>query len=141
MKYICTDGNAEIEIEADDAREAAQEYVDGGDWGSDEKTFWVTVHCTDEDGDTERVKIEVEPTEPACEGDAEHNWQAPYEVLGGLKENPGVWGSGGGVKYTMLCKRCGCGKHVDTWAQDSNDGEQGLTSVEYVAGEYEACDV
>ena len=33
--YICDDGNSEIEIEADSAQEAAQEYVDGGDWGDE----------------------------------------------------------------------------------------------------------
>ena len=31
MKYLCTDGNAEIEIEAESPEDAAQEYVDGGD--------------------------------------------------------------------------------------------------------------
>lgn len=136
MIYKCNDGNCEVEIEADSAREAAEEYVNGGDWGNDEETFWVSVYCTDEDGFTEKVKIEVEPTEPDCERGKEHDWQAPYEILGGLKENPGVWGNGGGVKYTMVCMNCGCGKHVNTWAQDRNDGEQGFTSVRYEQGEF-----
>lgn len=134
--YTCTDGNEPIEIEADSAREAAQEYVDGGDWGEVEETFWVTVFTTDEEGYKDRVKIQIDPEEPACTVGQEHNWQAPYEILGGLKENPGVWGSGGGVKYTMVCIICGCGKHVDTWAQDPNDGEQGLDSVSYEPGEF-----
>lgn len=134
--YNCTDGNADIEIEADSPSEAAQEYVSGGDWGSDDhETFWIKVYVTDEEGYRECVKVEVKPGEPPCTGD-EHDWQAPYEILGGLKENPGVWGSGGGVKYTLVCMTCGCGKHVNTWAQDSNDGEQGLTSVSYEKGEF-----
>ena len=32
MTYLCDDGNAGIEIEADTPVEAAQEYVDDGDW-------------------------------------------------------------------------------------------------------------
>lgn len=31
MIYKCTDGNCEIEIEAESPDEAAQEYIDGGD--------------------------------------------------------------------------------------------------------------
>ena len=33
MKWICTDGNADIEIESETAEEAAQEYVDTGEQG------------------------------------------------------------------------------------------------------------
>ena len=139
MLYTCTDGSVDIEIEAETATEAAQEYVDGGDWGRIEGTTWITV-WVDEVGDDEyasqRIKITLDPEEPSCEPDQEHDWRAPYELLGGLRENPGVWGSGGGVKYTMVCMNCGCGKHVNTWAQDPNDGEQGLDSVSYEPGEF-----
>lgn len=125
MIYKCNDGNCEVEIEAESAEEAAQEYVDGGDWGDGRETSWVTVYVTDEDGDCVRIKIAVEPDEPDCD-EEEHEWKSPYELVGGLKENPGVFGSGGGVKITEVCIRCGCGKHTDTWAE----------SVKYVKGEF-----
>lgn len=37
------DGNAEITIEGGTAEEAAQEYVDDGEWGQIEKTDWIEV--------------------------------------------------------------------------------------------------
>lgn len=86
--------------------------------------------------DREIHKVAVEAPVPACAGDGGHDWQSPHEIVGGIRENPGVWGSGGGVKMTRVCMRCGCGKHTDTWAQDPVDGEQGLTSVRYEAGEF-----
>jgi hypothetical protein len=45
--YLCNDGNAEIEITADTPQAAAQEYVDGGEWGEITETDWVTVRVTE----------------------------------------------------------------------------------------------
>ena len=58
---------------------------------------------------------------------------APYDVVGGCVENPGVWGHGGGVVYHEVCAHCGALKTVDTWAQNPENGVQGLTSVRYWA--------
>ena len=45
--YNCTDGMADVEIEADSPKEAVQEYVDGGDWGEEEHgTQWICVTVT-----------------------------------------------------------------------------------------------
>lgn len=74
--------------------------------------------------------VEINPEEPECSGD-EHDWRSPYSVVGGIKENPGVWGHGGGVIITEVCRHCGCYRVTDTWAQDRETGEQGLESVEY----------
>ena len=157
--YRCDDGNAEIEIEADSADEAAQEYVDGGSWGDVESTTWITVYvtttceacsnsgcCAGEDdhlaecvtcaacsgraGDRESVTIALDPTEPECEGE-EHDWRSPIALVGGIKENPGVWGHGGGVTIHEVCGNCGVHRHKDTWAQNPETGEQGLDSVRY----------
>jgi hypothetical protein len=136
-KYICNDGNAELEITADSPRAAAQEYVDGGDWGSSEKTTWVNVTVTpiDEDGEVagedEHIKIELNPDEPECDGDHEHEWRSPHSVVGGLRENPGVQSHGGGAVITEVCAHCAHYKVTNTWAQDPEDGQQGLTSIEY----------
>lgn len=203
-KYLCDDGNAEIEIEADSAEEAAQEYVDGGDWGDRSETCWIDVyveqiivdgdqrrqqveaaieyvHSHDDDtadadgvaeafeqffgsapdetddpwsdlcsaisdgdtvadhedmldpirGDRECITITLDAEEPDCEDGESHDWRSPYSVLGGLKENPGVWGHGGGVVITEVCAHCGRYRVTDTWAQRPDTGEQGLTSVEY----------
>ena len=134
--YLCTDGHAEITITADNMRAAAQEYVDGGDWGEITSTAWVTVRVMDEDGDSERIKITIDPEEPACVGGHDHDWQSPHAIVGGIESNPGVRGHGGGVKITEVCMRCGCGKHTDTWAQDPEDGQQGLHAVSYEPDEF-----
>ena len=148
-KWHADDGNAEVEIEAGSGIEAAQEYVDTGEWGDVTETTWITVSVwrrgIDSDGDwcqveRESHKIALEPEEPACiDGDG-HDWQAPLEIVGGIKQNPGVWGHGGGVTIHEVCVRCGCGRTIDTWAQDPVDGQQGLRSVSYEPGRYEIPD-
>ena len=124
-KYRCDDGNAEIEIEADSPKDAAQEYVNGGEWGDIDQTTWITVYVrwTDEYGDAvqDRVKVAIHPDEPECpEGD--HDWM-----------QLAVRGSGGGVIVTFQCKHKHCGRlyEYNSWAQDPADGEQGLTSTRY----------
>lgn len=139
-KFICTDGNADIEIEAETSREAAQEYVDGGDWNLDDGTIWITVYTTEID-DGEEVgenqhEIAIDPPEPDCEPGHDHDWQSPYDLVGGIKENPGVWGKGGGVVMEEVCVVCGCARHTDTWAQNPENGVQGLTSLRYEAGKF-----
>lgn len=143
--WVADDGNCEVEFpDAESGEAAAQEYVEGGDWGSDEnKTFWIGVCAwrkgfTVEDGEVEEVEtdseahtIEVNPTEPECEHEDGHDWQSPHELVGGCESNPGVWGNAGGVVINEVCIHCGCGRTTDTWAQNPVTGEQGLTSVEY----------
>jgi hypothetical protein len=136
--YLCNDGNAEIEIEAENPQEAAQEYVDGGDWGDPvNHTFWVDVSVklkgTNNAG---WYKITMHPEEPECTQD-EHDWQSPYWLLGGVKENPGCWGHGGGAVSEAVCLHCGCSRLEDTWAQDMSDGTQGHYAIEYTPGKYE----
>lgn len=130
MKYVCTDGNADVEIEADSAREAAEEYVETGDWGVIEKTFWVDIYATDEDGEETIVTVTTHPPEPECV-EASHEWASPYSLLGGCRENPGVWGHGGGIISKEVCRHCGVYRTSDTWAQDPNTGAQGLESISY----------
>ena len=131
--YRCDDGNAEITIEADSAREAAQEYVDGGDWGDSQGTILVYVwtvcaaheepQCEEcehaDDRDSYSVTIPVE--EPECEA-AEHDWRSPIALVGGIKENPGVWSHGAGITYHEVCAECGMHRHGDTAATDMSDG-------------------
>lgn len=143
--WCADDGNAEIYYPlADTAEEAAQEYVDTGDWGDVTNTDWVAVYAWRtaivlcDDGETvdlilgrDRHTVEIEPEEPDCVDGHDHDWQSPHEVLGGLRENPGVWGHGGGVIMRDVCAHCGVYRVTDTWAQCRDTGEQGLTSVAY----------
>lgn len=133
MQYeYCEDGYSET-FEADSLDEAiewAENKLRDGDWGTSPETMWVSAIVEDEDGDRENVKVAIDPKEPVCP-EGEHDWQSPWDVVGGLEENPGVWGNGGGVVIREVCVHCGRYKRTDTWAQDPETGEQGLTSVSY----------
>jgi len=61
---------------------------------------------------------------PECvDGDCEgHDWKSPYSLLGGCKENPGVWGSGHGqVAIKSVCACCGLYRTTDYGATKYND--------------------
>lgn len=128
---------------ADDAaaRTKALDYMSEAEgFDMSEGTVWYTGYLfkifVDEDGDEVADQIAhltytFEPPEPDCAGGDEHDWQAPISVLGGVRENPGVWGHGGGVIIREVCANCGVYKETDTWAQNPDTGEQGLESVKY----------
>lgn len=148
MRYrLWIDGvNEEIEAEDDkDARRQAREWARDGDWDLSGGTLWIEVSIQrfveSEDGenweDVDDVTITIEPPEPKCSDKRGHDWQSPHSLLGGLEENPGVWGHGGGVIINEVCVRCGCGKTTDTWAQRPDTGEQGLHSVSYEEDAYD----
>lgn len=136
------DGGATLEISASSMEEAVEEaesWCRGGDWleGGDDDTYYITVRVRDlATDDEDEVTVTIEPEEPECEDGEDHDWQSPIELVGGVKENPGVWGHGGGVRIYEVCMRCGCGRLTDTWAQNPSNGEQGLTSVKYTPGQY-----
>jgi len=132
---------------AESAAEAAQDYVDDGDWAEERpSTIWISVWTwrravvTCHDGeevelrlDREQHEIELEPDEPECshDDDHDHDWRTPHEVVGGIRENPGCWGHGGGVIMREVCAHCAYYRETDTWAQNPETGEQGLRSIRY----------
>lgn len=138
---ICvSDGDAEKEYDCEeDVDDVVEEFFDSCDWGEVSKSF---VHrCQsyrkgiNQEGRIERVEVTLHkrvfhPSEPVCVGKKPHMWESP-EKLGGCRENPGVWGHGGGVIIHDVCSRCGCKRITDTWGQDTATGEQGFTFVSY----------
>ena len=91
------------------------------DYGADE--VW-PVH----DGSGSTVADEDDlPTE----GDEGHAWRSPHALVGGLKENPGVFGSGGGVTIHEVCVRCGLHRHTDTWDQSWTGTGEPVETVRY----------
>lgn len=144
--YTVNDGNSEVTYGGMDRDEAVEEYMSEGDWGEINQTMWVPLSSykigINKDGQFEHVDMahhsyQLDPEEPECrDKDLEHKWESPYDLVGGLKENPGVWGHGGGVIYEEVCMLCGCLKTTNTWAQNPTNGDQGLTSVSYKEGIY-----
>ncbi len=127
----------------DEAREAADAWARDGSYDDESSTVWVEIQILDparyepradsvRDAIEETVTVQIDPRAPRCaEGRArEHEWISPIEIVGGIPENPGVWGHGGGVVITEVCAHCGCARKNDTWAQD-HSGRQGLTSISY----------
>ena len=131
--YFADSGDEELHFEsAESGIEAAREYVSGGDWGECTKTHWINVttwrteliigggELVEERIEEETHKIEIEPEEPNCTELENHAW-----------DSSGVYGHGGGVTETEICRHCGTYRRSDSWAQDPFDGEQGLRSIEY----------
>lgn len=120
-----------------DACEQAEEWIRDGEWGDVEETFWVDCYVEDLARDTlETVTVQFDPPEPECCDELGHDWCSDYEIVGGCKSNPGVWGSGGGVKIVEACRHCGCAQITDTWGQRRDNGQQGQTVVTYEEGRF-----
>jgi hypothetical protein len=114
-----------------EALDLARANVDASNYEVTE-TIWIDVRVSCElTGECDSDTVALDPSEPDCEEGHEHDWGSPHEVVGGLTENPGVFGHGGGVLIHEVCAHCGSHRHTDTWAQRPDTGQQGLTSVRY----------
>ena len=145
--WIATDETGSVDqvlgsLTIADARASARDWAEDGGYDTSEGTVYLRyrIRCalTREEED---VRIALQPKAPKCPGPdnegGEHDWQSHYGIVGGLKENPGVWGHGGGVLVREVCMHCGCGRTTDTWAHDPATGEEGLESIRYEPRKYE----
>lgn len=141
-QFLLVDYGSSDLIEAESWKDAricaAENLYDGYHDSNDTKTSWVDAYLgeLDEQGDIieetqEMITVTIHPDPPECWKGEEHEWSSPFDIVGGCKENPGVYGCGGGVKITMVCLKCGCRKTGNTWDQRTDTGEQGLHSTEY----------
>ena len=64
--------------------------------------------------------------EPAHEP---NDWRSPHELLGGLKENPGVQGHGGGVIVEEIDANSGIKRITNTW--DQGQGPEPVETIRY----------
>ncbi len=70
---------------------------------------------------------------PDCCHEGGHDYVSPFAVVGGIKDNPGVYGSShGGVSIHTVCRYCGCHCHNDTGATDPSNGTR-CESTKYTA--------
>ena len=120
-------------VDLDAALAEAHDWASEGDYPDLEGTIWVDVRVIDgvsgEHLDT--ATTQIDPPEPNCLKGMAHDWQSPVGIVGGIAENPGVWGHDGGVVIHECCMHYGARKVTDTWAQREDTGEQGLHSVSY----------
>ena len=96
-----------------EAKEKAKEWLTSGEFGDGTHTVWLHGRVEGPDG-TAYITIKVDPEEPNCVDELGHDWQRPHSLLGGLKENPGVWGTSKGVSITEVCSRCGVYRTTET---------------------------
>ncbi|WP_019592023.1 hypothetical protein [Thioalkalivibrio sp. ALE20] len=120
-----------------EALEQAKDLLREGDWPHEGKTAYVAAEVVeiqeDPDGneielDHSAVSVRLDPPVPPCEAD-QHDWCSPHELLGGLEENPGVSGNGGGVIITEVCRHCGRYRVTNTW--DQSQGPEPVETIEY----------
>lgn len=120
----------------DAARETLARFAEDAEFGVIDRPIFYTAYLFrfDDDGEVDEKidehTVRFDPPEPPCKK-AEHDWKAPLKVVGGLAENPGVFGNGGGVLIKEVCAHCGRYRYTDTWYQRPDTGEQGLDAVYY----------
>lgn len=70
------------------------------------------------------ITYEFGTTEPVCRkgADGAHDWRAPHALVGGIKDNPGVYGHGGGVIIREVCGHCGLYRVLNTWDSHPENG-------------------
>lgn len=105
----------EVEIGAISAQEAADEYIDGGDYGTIETGEWSARHhvwARDQEGGVMFRPVIVDPPEPPCTHERGHRWSEGEPR-----------GHGGGVILRRVCSRCGITWTTDTWHPDRQSGE------------------
>ena len=107
--------------------EVVEDWWRSGEWDLSNGTIWVRpiLVMLDENGEdvedtSEHLTIAIDPPEPPCLGRKKHEW-----------EMVSARGHGGGVIVKAVDSQCGWMRITDTWAQDPETGEQGLTSVSY----------
>jgi hypothetical protein len=104
--------------------------VRDGDWDAEGRSWtWHGRSSCAATGEEHTHSVEIAAEVPDCVDD-EHDWQSPHSVLGGLRENPGVWGKGGGVMIREVCAHCGRYRLIDTWADDGRGGHERHESYE-----------
>ena len=120
-KWTIDDGNTQETFDAENEEQArmwAEEWLAAGEYGPGGCT--VDAAVSGPDGERFRVVVEIEADEEALDehhtnhkqNSHEHEYESPYSVLGGCRENPGVWGgSGAGVSITEVCQ-CGAFRHT-----------------------------
>ncbi len=125
-RWDCIDVGKVDTITADSAEEALDSFADtySRDMYDCSGTVYVDIRVRNQVTHEEEIRtITLAEPEPECVDGQAHDWQSPYSLLGGLKENPGVWGSGGGVRIKKVCAHCGAYRITETCAQRHDTGE------------------
>ena len=83
------------------------------------------------DGTGRTVPDEDELPQPDEGDDNGHAFRSPHALVGGLEQNPGVYGHGGGITIDEVCVRCGLRRRTDTWDQSFTGTGEPVETVRY----------
>jgi hypothetical protein len=132
------DGVVDHVYQAKDCQEAMQLAIDWWKDGSWENKTEIDIYVQeinpfDDDMrfpmEWETIEVGEDPPEPECTEES-HGWETPHEIVGGLKENPGVWSLGGTTMvYHSVCSHCGLQKREFKYGAQRNPGQ--LDKIEY----------
>lgn len=135
-----------ISIEATSVEDAESQadsettaWIEDGEWGDDGASVSARWTLTDEDGEEVAdgsVTVEIPADEDALIPETEcgdsvddHDWTS--EGCGGLKENPGVWSTGGtSMLFKTRCTKCGLVRFEKTTGCQRNPGEHDTVTFE-----------
>jgi hypothetical protein len=109
--YLCSDGECELEIEADSTEDAAEAYVAEGDWPIESSTYWIRVYVA-RAGEDEQVERFVAIHPPQPEGCDEDGW-----------EPVGVPHGHNGAGVSIIETQNGHTRRRTTWNQDPSSGQ------------------
>lgn len=70
--------------------------------------------------------VRIQPVQPRCVRGHAHDWAAPFAIVLGRPEDPGVYGCTGSRRRVECCMSCGCAKVTDEHLS--------ATTVSYVPG-------
>jgi len=126
-KYRISDDQCDEVIEASRMNDACETAANNWRMGSWDTKCIIDVRVAElndageETGEVEWVEVECgeDPQEPDCTNEEGHDWQAPYLLVGGVKENPGVFSRGG---TTLVIKTCCC--HCGVYRTENKHGAQ-----------------
>lgn len=85
------------------------------------------------DGENEDIMVTVYPDVPRCLNSGGHEWERPWDIVGGSKSSPGVWSLNAEEIIHEVCMYCGTERITETWAPA---GQSGLTLITYHADKY-----
>lgn len=127
-----------------------QEIAEDGTWDVDPEkgSIAVLVTATCEETDEKRIRLcIIDPEEPACPVDEEHEWTDALDLVGGCKSSPGIFANGAGITSIHVCGLCGMkrvyttcsqGRHAETeYDHDKTHYEEDAVSLEDLAAHHE----
>lgn len=129
--YECGSHDRVTAKDNDEAVEKLKDWLRDGNWGEDPCYVYGSVVEVNDDNEEIGEKVEGEvgvniwpPPKPCIGPDSEeyeeHDWREPYKVVGGLRENPGVFSEGGRITIRSVCSHCGMQKYYTSKTPPGN---------------------